>query len=51
MTTEKPIWFIVDYLFEIPHYKILRPGMAQRLHRVDDRLFLAETLGKAEKAR
>lgn len=46
MTTEKPIWFIVDYLFEIHHYKLLRPGAAKRLHRVDERLFQAETLGK-----
>ena len=51
MTTEKPVWFIVDHLLEIHHYKLLRPGMAQRLHRIDDRLFRAETLGKAEKSR
>jgi hypothetical protein len=50
MTTEKPIWFIVDYLFEIPHTKLLRPGMAKRLHRIDDRLYRAEVLGKAEKS-
>jgi hypothetical protein len=49
MTTEKPIWFIVYYLLEIPHTKLLRPGMAKRLHRIDDRLFQAETLGKAFK--
>jgi hypothetical protein len=51
MTTEKPIWFIVDYLFEIPHTKLLQPGMAKRLHRIDDRLYRAEILGKAEKSR
>lgn len=51
MTTEKPIWFIVDYLFEIPHYKLLRPGMAERLHRVDERLYRGEVVGKAEKTR
>lgn len=49
MTTEKPVWFIVNYLFDIYHYKLLRPGMAKRLHRVDERLFKAETLGKALK--
>jgi hypothetical protein len=49
MTTEKPLWFIVDYLFEIHHDKLLRPGMAKRLHRVDGRLFRAECLGKAAK--
>jgi hypothetical protein len=51
MTTEKPIWFIVDHLFEVHHYKLLRPGMAGRLHRIDERLYRAEVLGKAEKSR
>jgi hypothetical protein len=50
MTTEKPLWFIVDYLFEIKHYKLLKPGMPKRLARVDERLFQAECLGKAVKA-
>jgi hypothetical protein len=49
MTTEAPVWFIVDHLFEIHHYKILQPGMSKRLHRIDERLFRAETLGKAMK--
>src|SRR5205823_11226555 len=49
MTTEKPIWFIVDYLFEIHHYKLLRPRMGKRLHRIDERLFRAEALGRAER--
>jgi len=49
MTTEDPVWFIPNYLLEIPHIKLLKPGMSRRLHRVDDRLFQAETLGKAYK--
>ena len=49
MTTEKPIWFIVYYLLEIPHFKLLKPGMARYLHRVDERLFQAECWGKAYK--
>jgi hypothetical protein len=49
MTTEKPLWFIVYYLFDIHHYKLLKPGMARRLSRVDERLFRAETLGRATK--
>jgi len=49
MTTEKPIWFIVDYLFTIHHYRLLRPEAAKNLHRVDERLFQAEVLGKAVK--
>jgi hypothetical protein len=49
MTTEKPIWFIVYHLLEIHHYRLLRPAMVKRLQRVDERLFLGETLGKTHK--
>ncbi|MGC2108060.1 MAG: hypothetical protein WA655_00995 [Candidatus Korobacteraceae bacterium] len=49
MTTKKPIWFIVYYLLEIHHYKLLSPAMVKRLHRVDERTFRAETLDKAHK--
>jgi len=48
MTTEKPLWFIADYLLTIHHYKVLRPGMAERLHRLDDRLFRAGCVGRVE---
>jgi hypothetical protein len=47
MTTEKPIWFIVNHLFDIKHYKLLRPAMIKRLHRLDDRLYCAECTGRA----
>jgi len=49
MTTEEEVWFIPNYLCEIFHYKLLRPAMIKRLHRVDERLFQAECLGKALK--
>ncbi len=49
MTTEDPVWFIPIYLCEVHHYKLLRRGMVNRLHRVDQRLFRAETMGKAYK--
>ena len=49
MTTEDPVWFIPNYLCDIHHFKLLRPGMVKRLHRVDKRLFQAETIGKAYK--
>lgn len=49
MTTEKPLWFVGEYLFTVRHYKLLRPGMARRLHRLDDRSFRAGCLGRAEK--
>jgi hypothetical protein len=46
MTTKEPLWFIVDYLFEIHHFKLLPRHLAKRLHRVDERLFRAECLGR-----
>lgn len=49
MTTENPLWFVAEYLFTIRHFKLLRPGMSQRLHRLDDRSFRAGCLGRAEK--
>jgi len=51
MTTAKPIWFIVYYLLEIPHYQLFEGRIASRLHRVDERIYRAETLGKAYKDR
>jgi len=41
----------VYHLFEIKHYPLITPGMAKKLHRVDERLFQAECLGKAVKNR
>jgi hypothetical protein len=32
MTTEKPVWFIVYHLLEIPHYELLSPAMIKHLH-------------------
>lgn len=49
MTTDKAVWFIVDHLFEIKHYSLLTKAQEKCLHRVDDRLFQAECLGKAYK--
>lgn len=49
MTTDKPLWFIAEYLFDIHHYRLLAPGMAKNLHRLDDRSFRAGCLGRAEK--
>src|SRR5215470_16883326 len=47
MTTEKPVWFIVYHLFEIKHHPLLTKAQEKLLHRVDERLFQAECLGKA----
>jgi hypothetical protein len=49
MTTDRPLWFIAEYLFDILHYRLITPAMARRLHRLDDRSFRAGRLGAAEK--
>jgi hypothetical protein len=49
MTTEKPIWFIVYYLLDIPHTALFPRHVAKRLHRIDERTYQAEILGKAYK--
>jgi len=46
MTTEKPVWFIVYHLLEISHTKLLTRAMIKNLHRVDERTFRGEILGK-----
>lgn len=51
MTTEEPVWFIPYHLVDIPHIKLLQPGMKRYLHRADDRLFRSEVMGKAHKAK
>jgi len=49
MTTEKPLWFVAEYLFTISHYRLLRPGMVKHLYRLDDRSFRAGCLDRAVK--
>ncbi len=45
MTSDKDVWFIPEYLLDIAHTAILRPGMAKRLHRLDKRSFKAGLYG------
>ena len=49
MTTDKPIWFIVYHLLDIPHTPLFPDRVAKRLHRIDERTSQAEILGKAYK--
>jgi hypothetical protein len=49
MTTEKPIWFIAEYLCEIPHVSLLTPAMEKNLTRVDLRTKQGEMLGHRKK--
>jgi hypothetical protein len=49
MTTDNPVWFIAYHLCDIKHYPLITAAMAKRLHRVDERLFQGECLGRALK--
>jgi hypothetical protein len=49
MTTDKPIWFIAEYLCEIPHISLLTPAMEKILTRVDRRTIRAEMVGHRKK--
>jgi hypothetical protein len=49
MTTEKPVWFIAEYLCEIPHTPLLRSTMEKRLTRVDPRTIAGEMVGHRKK--
>jgi len=49
MTTEEPVWFVAQHLFEIRHFPLLRKGLEKQVSRVDDRTFKGGCLGRAEK--
>jgi hypothetical protein len=50
MATEKPVWFIAEYLCEIPHISLLRPAMEKSLTRVDQRTMHGEMVGHRKKS-
>jgi len=45
MTTEKPVWFIAEYLCEIPHIRLLTSTMEKNLTRLDPRTVRGEMIG------
>src|SRR5437762_2281799 len=45
MTTDKPVWFIAEYLCEIPHISLLARAMAKSLTRVDRRTLSRAIVG------
>src|SRR6266403_174536 len=49
MSTEKPVWFIAEYLCEIPHIRLLTSSMEKNLTRVDPRSIKAEMVGHRKK--
>jgi hypothetical protein len=51
MTSEKPIWFIAEYLCEIPHFALFPKSVAKNLTRVDARTVRGEMVGHRKKSR
>ena len=49
MTTEKDIWFIAEYLCEIPHWSLLKRGVEKNLTRLDARTMQSELVGHRKK--
>jgi hypothetical protein len=49
MTSEKEIWFIAEYLCDIPHQPLLQRGLEKHLTRVDRRTWKSEMVGHRRK--
>jgi hypothetical protein len=49
MTTDKGIWFIAEYLVDIPHRSLLKRGLEKNLTRVDRRTWQSEMVGHRKK--
>jgi hypothetical protein len=49
MTTDKGIWFIAEYLVDIPHRPLLKRGLEKHLTRVDRRTWQSEMVGHRKK--
>jgi hypothetical protein len=47
MITEKPVWFVAEYLLTISHTPLITRAQAKRLHRLDGRSFRAGCLERA----
>src|SRR5690349_16794781 len=49
MTSDRNVWFIANYLCEIPHIPLLTPFQIRHLTRVDQRTFAGELVGHRKK--
>jgi hypothetical protein len=49
MTSEKAIWFVAEYLCDIPHRRLLKRGLEKHLTRVDRRTWASEMVGHEKK--
>jgi hypothetical protein len=51
MTSDQEIWFIAEYLCDIPHRPLLKRGLEKHLSRVDRRTWESEMVGHRKKKR
>jgi hypothetical protein len=49
MTTGNGVWFIAEYLVDIPHRPLLKRGLEKHLTRVDQRTWDSEMVGHRKK--
>jgi hypothetical protein len=49
MTSDKAIWFVAEYLCDIPHRPLLKRGLEKHLTRVDRRTWDSEMVGHRKK--
>ena len=49
MTSGKDIWFIAEYLCDVPHQPLLKRGLEKNLTRVDARTWASEMVGHRKK--
>jgi hypothetical protein len=49
MTSDKEIWFVAEYLCDIPHRPLLKRGLEKHLTRVDRRTWESEMVGHRKK--
>jgi hypothetical protein len=49
MTSDKDIWFVAEYLCDIPHRPLLKRGLEKYLTRVDRRTWDSEMVGHRKK--
>jgi hypothetical protein len=49
MTSEKDVWYIAEYLFEVQHWPLMTRPMTKALERIDERAFRAGTFGRRAK--
>lgn len=49
MTSDEDLWWVAEHLLDIPHTRLLRPGTAGALSRVDRRALAAARVGQRER--